>query len=603
MAIAYNGSAGNATSADPCNITPAASANDVIVAAATADSSGATVDSLAGGFVQQALQACTAEGNTLVVATKATATGSEGSIAPVNMSLAAIAVSANFSGVNNTTPLNQAAVIVNQNTASASPLVVDTGTITPTVDGCMIVAIMATDATAGVDVTTTFSTISGTTGAWTKAQDIWDSSFDNLSIGYALQTTAGPISVRASNASSNNMGGTLVVLVLQPASAAAPVAKRQPRRTKGIRRNFDLAGWFNPRAGLNGWFWRGWASSASPNVTRNLTGSAITSAQGSVAASLSAAISGQAATGSAGTVNASQPLAGSAASSAAGIVAPSSAIPLTGSAASASAGTAAPSISVALSGQAISAAQGSVAPGLSVSLAGSAAAGSAGTISPQSSVAITGSAASASAGTIVPANSVPLSGQAATGAQGTVTVDASSGVTVALSGQAITTASGSIVAALSAAISGGAASGQAGALTANTARGISGQSASAAAGSAAATNAPGLAGAQSSAASGVIAARLSVSASGQAANAAQGNVTPTLGNVVDLVGQQFAAAQGALVRLLYARAPAGGGPLAPRNPDAGRPASEGGERPAVISGARPDGINGARPGNASGRRP
>lgn len=224
MAITSNGSAANATGANPVAVDPAASANDVIIAAVITDAAGSTVDGLASGFSQEALQSCTADGQTICVAVKGTASGSEGSISPIDMSANAVIVTANFSGAKNATPLNLAVDVVNQDTASASPLVIDSNSLTPTADGCMIVAIIGVDVTVvGVDSTTTFSTLSGTTGAWTKLQDIYDSNFNNLAIGYAFQTTAGAIVVRSSSTSTQSMGGTLVTLVLQPSGPTVTV--------------------------------------------------------------------------------------------------------------------------------------------------------------------------------------------------------------------------------------------------------------------------------------------------------------------------------------------------------------------------------------------
>ena len=217
MAIALTNSASNSTPATSPTLDPAAALHDVIIAAMVCDQAGATVTPL-GGFDTLVDQATTTDGMKTGVVRKKDASGSEGTIAPITMNDTGIVGSLAFSGVDNTTSENLTTIVVNQNTGSASPLVVDSGSFTPTVDGCMIVAIMGVDNASSGDTTTTFSTISGTTGAWTKPIDITNGAFRNMAMAYALQTTAGAITVRASTTiGAGNMGGALAIIVLQPA--------------------------------------------------------------------------------------------------------------------------------------------------------------------------------------------------------------------------------------------------------------------------------------------------------------------------------------------------------------------------------------------------
>lgn len=218
MAIAFSSSASNNTVANPSTVNPGATAGDTIIAAVQSNSTGSTVDSLASGFTQLGSSANTADAAFSVVARKTTATGSEGTIAPIDLSTTEIVALLNFSGVDQTTPENLTTIVVNQNTA-ANPIVVSSGSFTPTVDGCMIVAIYAVDAQSANNTTTTFSTTSGTTAAWTTPIDIVGATSNRFQIamGYALQTTAGAITVQAS-ASGDTAGATLYIVVLQPAA-------------------------------------------------------------------------------------------------------------------------------------------------------------------------------------------------------------------------------------------------------------------------------------------------------------------------------------------------------------------------------------------------
>lgn len=121
---------------------------------------------------------------------------------------------ASYSGVDTTTPLDVTPVTLASSTAAANT---DLGPLTPTKDGCVFAYTFGADETTGADVGFTFSTVSGTTGAWTTRID-QHASFYDLAHGSALQTTAGAITARCARTLT---GGRLAILyVLRPAAAA-----------------------------------------------------------------------------------------------------------------------------------------------------------------------------------------------------------------------------------------------------------------------------------------------------------------------------------------------------------------------------------------------
>lgn len=171
-------------------------------------------------------------------------------------------------------------------------------------------------------------------------------------------------------------------------------------------------------------------------------------------------------------------LTGSASTTAAGTIAPVRSVAVSGSAATASAGTAVPARSVGLSGSAATGSVGSVTSASSVALAGSESASAVGTISANVgsnvTTALIGSAVTTSAGTLSPESIAALSGESVASAAGTVGVSVGEDVSVALTGAELTTNAGVIAGGRSLAVSGSEASAQDGSIAGYHDLGLSG---------------------------------------------------------------------------------------------------------------------------------
>lgn len=217
MAVTYNAESQNTTPANPISITPGATADDVILIVTVTDAL-ATPSALT-NFDILVDQDTTSDNQTLAVYRKKDASGSEGALS-VGSNQAMICLSATFSGVNNTTPEDVTAVVQNNNTATASPWTIS-ASITPVTDGCMIVAIMASDTTSSVDAAHTFATTSGTTGSWTNQNDI-NSGFYNVAIATCTQTTAEAITVEGTGtAGGASAGRSIALIALRPADSSS----------------------------------------------------------------------------------------------------------------------------------------------------------------------------------------------------------------------------------------------------------------------------------------------------------------------------------------------------------------------------------------------
>lgn len=228
MAIAYHsGSLGSdTTNADPAVITLGAiSAGEYIIAGVVSDAI-ATLTSLPSGFSQLgSILDTTADNQSLLVARKASASGSEGALT-FDMTQALIGVAIAFSGVDTTTPEDVAVVGVTDGASSGATGRTISASLTTVTNGCMLVAIAGTDVAASTDVTHTFATTAGSTAAWTipTGGDIQDGFF-NMAVGYALQSTAGAVTVRLTStwAGGANAGLSLMLVALRPSGPAAPV--------------------------------------------------------------------------------------------------------------------------------------------------------------------------------------------------------------------------------------------------------------------------------------------------------------------------------------------------------------------------------------------
>lgn len=224
MAISYNTIASNSTPAHPLAINPGATLHDVLITGVVTDTTSTGSPFAETGFDQIALQSITIDGQNLAVLRKKDATGSEGSLNISDPSSAAmIGFTMAISGADNTTPENVISVEVSNNTADPAPAVID-GTIVPTTNGCMIVAVMGIDALSSADdPVAAFSTITGTTGAWTVRGD-YHNGFYNIAVATCVQATAGSITVRGQVSSmAGNAGRSMVLIAIKPAAAGGGI--------------------------------------------------------------------------------------------------------------------------------------------------------------------------------------------------------------------------------------------------------------------------------------------------------------------------------------------------------------------------------------------
>lgn len=62
-----------------------------------------------------------------------------------------------------------------------------------------------------------------------------------------------------------------------PSAAPTPRSRDVGRRLRrgSVRRNFDVSGWFNPRASIKGWFWRGWKTAATGLTQADLSAAGV----------------------------------------------------------------------------------------------------------------------------------------------------------------------------------------------------------------------------------------------------------------------------------------------------------------------------------------
>ena len=214
MAIAHsNSAASSTTAAATIAVSPGAALHDVIIAAYVSDSAFSPVTTPPTGFETTPVDNGTTslDGMTYESFIKLDATGSEGSVSASVSADAIVGVMSSFSGVNNTTPQDVTRVTATNNTSVAS---IDSPSITPSTSGALLVAILAMDANTSANAT--FSTVSGSTGAWTKHIEIIDTTgFRKVAIGSA-DWTSGATVVRG--ACSSNGALIITVMALKPAA-------------------------------------------------------------------------------------------------------------------------------------------------------------------------------------------------------------------------------------------------------------------------------------------------------------------------------------------------------------------------------------------------
>lgn len=218
--MAYSNSWTNSTPANPCAVTVAPTAGDILLAWAITDSTTTgNLDSDPSGFSNLAPVVNSTNDGASFRASIKVSDGTETSVSfsstSTNPCIAGVIA---FSGRDTTTPLDVAAVTIALSTAGTTADL----SITPITDGCDLCYILGNDGGSS-NTTFTFTTQSGTTGAWTTQPD-QNSGYYNVAAGSAVQTTAGAITARCTT---SQTGGRLGVLVaLRPAVSAA--AKSDP---------------------------------------------------------------------------------------------------------------------------------------------------------------------------------------------------------------------------------------------------------------------------------------------------------------------------------------------------------------------------------------
>lgn len=213
--MAYSNSWTNSTPANPCVVTVAPTAGDILLAWAITDSTTpGNLNSDPSGFSNLAPAVNSTYDSATFRASIKVADGTETSVSFNSTSgVECIAGVIAFSGRDTTTPLDVAAVTIALSTASTTADL----SITPITDGCDLCYILGNDGGTS-DTTFTYTTQSGTTGAWTTQPD-QHIGYYNIAAGRSVQTTAGAITARCTT---SQTGGRLGVLVaLRPAASAA----------------------------------------------------------------------------------------------------------------------------------------------------------------------------------------------------------------------------------------------------------------------------------------------------------------------------------------------------------------------------------------------
>lgn len=215
MAIAWKATWSNMTDANPCAVSTTADAGDYLIGAAQTDNNNASdLSSLTAGwsFLHARLGTTNDNASFRGFSKDAVAAGSD-SVSITNASgNTCVGMVHSFSGVDTVTPLDVAVVTTTSDVAGTDS---DTS-ITPTTNGAAIVYMHGVDDSTSA-VTWTFSTTSGTTGAWDKRSNL-NSGFFHLGCGVATQATAGALTARAASSVSASRSGVLVAL--RPAATA-----------------------------------------------------------------------------------------------------------------------------------------------------------------------------------------------------------------------------------------------------------------------------------------------------------------------------------------------------------------------------------------------
>lgn len=202
----------NTTPADPSTVTIAPSVGDFLLACYVNDSNTANDFTPPAGWTEL----CELKNNTdnqgFVVWSRV-ADGTETSISfDANSGNVGISFVLSFDGVSQTVPLDVTPVTFNNNTSDTTSDL----SITPVSNGCDIVLLFGNDRGSSGDTSFTFSTQSGTTGAWTNRADI-TSGFMNAAAGVTSQSVAGAITARCTTDVAGGRSG--IIIALRPAAS------------------------------------------------------------------------------------------------------------------------------------------------------------------------------------------------------------------------------------------------------------------------------------------------------------------------------------------------------------------------------------------------
>lgn len=202
----------------PLTISLSATANDVLIAWAVSDSATGTF-TWPTSFTEIANIKNSRDSQSLGVAIKNNASGSETSLDISTSSGLLIGGISAFSGRDNTTPQDVTAVTNNNNTGQSSPATITTA-ITPANNGVDLVSILGSDIGAAVDCTAAFSDTGSL--SWTVRADIVGSTdaFYNVAIGSATQSTAAATTVTGTSTfASSTVGLSIVTIALRSGSS------------------------------------------------------------------------------------------------------------------------------------------------------------------------------------------------------------------------------------------------------------------------------------------------------------------------------------------------------------------------------------------------
>lgn len=228
--MAYRNTWTNNVKQSPLTITLSAQAHDALIAWAVTDSASGTFTWPA-GFTQIADIKNSRDSQSLGVAIKNDAAGTETSLDISTSSGLCIGGITAYTVRDNTTPQDATAVTNNNNTGQSSPATIS-ASITPGNNNADIVAVLGSDIGAAVDCAATFS---ATGLEFTTRSDLVASTdaFYNVAIGDASLATAAATSVTGTSTFASSTAGLSLVVIALKSSVAGGAAARPLRTAMG----------------------------------------------------------------------------------------------------------------------------------------------------------------------------------------------------------------------------------------------------------------------------------------------------------------------------------------------------------------------------------